>query len=106
MKRKTVFIADHHREIRRAVCDFFQHHDEFRVVGEIEDGSDIIDRVAELLPDILIVDIEMPGCNGIETTRIIKDRKLPVRVLVSTMFDDPLYKARALQMRAEDDIHR
>ncbi|MBN1972743.1 MAG: response regulator transcription factor [Sedimentisphaerales bacterium] len=69
-----IILADDHTMLRQGLSRSFEQEEDITVVGQAQDGYSAIDLVRELLPDIVIMDIGMPGLNGIETTwRIVKD---------------------------------
>jgi len=63
-----------------------------------------VERVEELFPDVVLMDISMPKMNGIEATRIIKQRWPATKVLIATTYDDPAYRLQALEARADGYI--
>lgn len=74
--------------------------EDMRVVGVANDGNQAIKVVAETCPDIVLMDVRMPGMNGVESTRIIKERYPDTRVLMLTTFDDDQYVIEALRLGA------
>lgn len=84
----TVMIADDHELVRLAVRNLVASQPDLKVVAEADDGEKAVKLAVELVPDVIILDITMPGMNGLEATRIIK-RKCPgVKILVLTIHDD------------------
>ena len=104
MNRIKVLIADDHRDFRRVVHDFLDRLPNVSVVGEAADGDDAINKVEKLFPDVVLMDISMPLMNGIEATRIIKQRWPATKVLIATNHDDPMYRKQALEARADGFI--
>ncbi len=74
--------------LRGALHFMLDAEGDFQVVGEAEDGHAALTLAEELQPDILLIDISMPGPSGIEVTRILKQKLPAIRVLVLTMYDD------------------
>jgi DNA-binding NarL/FixJ family response regulator len=101
MARTRVLVADGHREIRRVLREFFETQPGYLVVGEASDGIQAVDEVERLKPDLVLLDLELPLRNGLEATRMIKRRHAQTRVVVSTTFDDPLYRAKASEVNAD-----
>lgn len=65
---------------------------EIEVIGEAKDGKEALRQVTENTPDVLLLDVEMPGMNGIEVAQIMKNReKYPTRILVLSAYDDQEY---------------
>jgi two-component system response regulator NreC len=80
-----VLIADDHTIVRSGVRLLLEGEPDIEVVGEALDGNEALDLVAELRPDVVLMDIAMPGMDGLEATRLIKARWHNVDVLVLTM---------------------
>lgn len=83
-----VLIADDHVFYREGVHAFLGNSPEIEVVGEAGNGEEAIARAAELQPNVVLMDLKMPGMNGIEATRSIHETNPEIGVLVLTMFDD------------------
>jgi DNA-binding NarL/FixJ family response regulator len=83
-----VVVADDHPTFRRGLGALFDTLDAVEVVGEAPDGETAISLAAELMPDIVVMDINMPGVNGVEATRRIVADNPSVAVLMLTMLDD------------------
>ena len=83
-----VLIADDHVFYREGVHAFLSNSPEMIVVGEAGNGGEAIAKANELQPDVILMDLKMPGINGIEATRRIHETSPNVGVLVLTMFDD------------------
>ena len=90
-----VLIADDQALVRGGFHSILAGQDDIEVVGEAEDGNQAVALVEELHPDVVLMDIRMPGIDGIEATRRIAARGLATRVLVLTTFDvdDYVYEA-------------
>ena len=90
-----VLIADDQALVRGGFHSILAGQHDIEVVGEAEDGAEAVDAAGRLYPDVVLMDIRMPGVDGIEATRRIAARGLPSRVLVLTTFDldDYVYDA-------------
>jgi DNA-binding NarL/FixJ family response regulator len=90
-----VLIADDQALVRGGFHSILAGQEDIEVVGEAEDGDQAVAAVERLTPDVVLMDIRMPGVDGIEATRRIAARGLPTRVLVLTTFDvdDYVYEA-------------
>lgn len=104
MKRIKVLIADDHRDFRRIVREFLDRLPNVSVIGEAGDGSEAVEQVEKLIPDVVLMDISMPQMNGFEATRIIKQRWPETKVLIATTYDDPMYRMQALEVKADGFI--
>lgn len=83
-----VLIADDHVFYREGVRAFLSNSPEINVVGEAGHGDETITAATKLQPDVILMDLKMPGMNGIEATRRIHETNPKIGVLVLTMFDD------------------
>ncbi|HJR81276.1 MAG TPA: response regulator transcription factor [Anaerolineales bacterium] len=83
-----VLIADDHVFYREGVRALLSNSPQITVVGEASNGDEVITKAAELEPDVILMDIKMPGANGIEATRKITQSQNRIGILVITMFDD------------------
>jgi DNA-binding NarL/FixJ family response regulator len=83
-----VLIADDHAFYREGVRAFLSNTTNIEVVGEAANGDEAIAKTKELEPNVILMDLKMPGMNGIEATRRIHETDSTIGVLVLTMFDD------------------
>jgi DNA-binding NarL/FixJ family response regulator len=88
MDKISVLIADDHPLVRDSISYLLRKHDEFEVIAEAGDGEEAVRLAGEHLPDVVILDIEMPKVDGLEATRQIKSSYPEVAVLVLTIHDD------------------
>lgn len=95
-----VLLADDHAILREGLRALLTYYDDIEVVGEAQDGEQAVARVAELRPDVVLMDMAMPGMNGIEATRLIHRRYPESRVLVLTQHEDWRYVQPLLQAGA------
>jgi DNA-binding NarL/FixJ family response regulator len=83
-----VLIADDHAFYREGVRALLSNVPELEVVGEASNGEEVIMQANELHPNVILMDLKMPGMNGIDATRKINETQPNIGVLVITMFDD------------------
>ena len=83
-----VLLADDHPVFRRGLRALLSSLEETVVVGEASDGADAVRLAAELAPDVVVMDLSMPGMNGVEATRGIVEDRSNTAVLVLTMSED------------------
>jgi DNA-binding NarL/FixJ family response regulator len=83
-----VLIADDHSFYREGVRAFLNNTPDIEVVGEANNGDEAVAKSKELTPNVILMDLKMPGTNGIEATRRIHESDSKIGVLVLTMFDD------------------
>ena len=83
-----VFVADDHPAFRRGLDLMLRDVEDVELVGEADSGKRAVDLIDELQPDVVLMDLKMPGLDGIEATRLITRRRPDVAVVVLTMFED------------------
>ncbi len=86
-----LLLADDHAVVRSGLRLLLEAQPDMAIIGEAKDGEGAIRRTAELQPDVVLMDIEMPGMNGIEATRRIKAQSPRTAVLALTMYEDDQY---------------
>jgi DNA-binding NarL/FixJ family response regulator len=91
-----VLLVDDHAMFREGLRALFASEDDIEVVGEAGDGEEASRKAADLRPDVVVMDILMPGVNGIEATRRIRAAQPEVKVLVLSMYDDEEHIQRLL----------
>lgn len=95
-----ILLVDDDPLVRTGLRAVLQSESDWEVVGEAGDGDEAIAMAAELEPDVVIMDIRMPGTDGLEATKKITDRDDPPRVLVLTTFEVDEYVYEALRVGA------
>jgi len=96
----TIVLADDHAVVRKGTREFLEGDEMLRVVAETGDGNQALALALEHKPDVLVLDIQMPGKSGIEVTRHARAHKLRCGILIVTAFDDAPYVKSALQAGA------
>ncbi|TAM80651.1 MAG: response regulator transcription factor [Acidobacteria bacterium] len=98
MPKVRVLIADDHALVRDGIKALLSLTPDIEVIGEATEGRQAIDRCRELKPDVVLMDIAMPGLGGLEATIELKRVSPKTRVLVLTQYDDPEYVRRFLKI--------
>ena len=95
MSKIKIFVADDHPIVKEGLITILQTQEDFEVVGESLNGNEVIDRVTSSRPDILMLDLEMPGMDGIEIINEINNSYLRVKIIVFTAYstDDRIFAA-------------
>ena len=83
-----ILIADDHGVVREGLRAVLGSEPDMEVVGEAATGKEVVERAADLRPDVILMDIQMPHVNGIEATRRILEANPDIGVVVLTMFED------------------
>ncbi|MBK7319332.1 MAG: response regulator transcription factor [Anaerolineales bacterium] len=98
--RTSILIADDHEVVRNGIRSYLETLPDFQVVGEASSGEEALGMVAELIPDIVLLDLIMPGMDGIETTRRIKQTSPRTQVVVLTSYHEDVHIFPALKAGA------
>lgn len=101
-----VVIADDHAVVRRGLRTFLELQDDVDVVGEAASGVECVSISAELQPDVILLDIAMPGLDGVETTRQLTASGSTSRILLITSFTDPAVVVPAVRAGASGVVYK
>jgi DNA-binding NarL/FixJ family response regulator len=101
-----VLLVDDHQVVRRGLRTFLEVQDDIEVVGEASDGAEGVDRVEELRPDVVLMDIKMPGMDGIEALRRLRELANPAKVLIVTSFTEQRTVVPALRAGAAGYVYK
>lgn len=96
-----ILLADDHVLVRQGIRQFLEDEDDMMVIAEADDGEQAVRLVEQHRPDVVVLDIRMPGMTGVEAARRIKADYPGVRVLVLTAYDDDPYVFALLQAGAD-----
>lgn len=97
MSKIKILVADDHALLREGIIAILKLHDDVEVVGEASDGVDAIHKALKLKPDIVLMDIAMPGLGGLEATLEIKKAAPEIKILVLSQYDDREYVSRLIK---------
>ncbi len=95
-----VLLADDHKVVRAGIRQFLEQDGQIQVVAEASDGKEACELIEKQSPDVAVLDIQMPGMNGIEVTRWVRIQKRTTGVLILTAYDDDPYVQAVLQAGA------
>ncbi|MBI2266739.1 MAG: response regulator transcription factor [Armatimonadetes bacterium] len=100
MSRIRVLLADDHALLRDGLRALLTAEEDLEVVGEAGDGSEALAKARDLAPDVVLLDIHMPGLSGLEATKPLLELRSNLKVLILTMYDNEEYLFQVLRMGA------
>ena len=100
----TVLLADDQHMVRGALAALLDLEPDITIVGEVARGDEVVDRVVELRPDVALLDVEMPGIDGLAAAAAINEMVPSTRILILTTFGRPGYLRRAMESGASGFI--
>ncbi len=95
-----VFVVEDHTIVRQGLVALLETADDLHVIGEAGDGRSALEKILELRPDVVLCDLAMPGLSGLEVIKRLQDEETPPRVVVLSMYHDPVWVKRALDAGA------
>ncbi|MFB7664770.1 response regulator [Kitasatospora sp. NPDC056138] len=101
-----VLLVDDHQVVRRGLRTFLEVQDDIEVVGEAADGAEGVARAQELLPDVVLMDLKMPGVDGIEALKLLKEQGSTARILIVTSFTEHRTMVPALRAGAAGYVYK
>ncbi|HLL33188.1 MAG TPA: response regulator transcription factor, partial [Streptomyces sp.] len=101
-----VLLVDDHQVVRRGLRTFLEVQDDIEVVGEAADGAEGVERAQELKPDVVLMDVKMPGMDGVEALRRLRELDHPARVLIVTSFTEQRTVVPALRAGAAGYVYK
>ena len=96
-----IVLADDHRIVRQGVRVLLEGEPDFNIIAEAKDGLDAVHMVERFHPDILLLDLIMPEMNGLEVTRVVRERFPKTNIVILTMHANEAYVLEALQAGAQ-----
>ncbi|MFC2035694.1 response regulator [Chloroflexota bacterium] len=88
-----ILLVDDHQVVREGLRHMLGHEEELEVVGEASDAKEVFIQMELLSPDMILMDIKMPGMDGIELTRQLKEKYPSCNVIILTLYDEYLHRA-------------
>ncbi len=104
MKKIRILIADDHNIVRSGLRMLFQRSPGLSVVGEARDGEEAVRMAEKCRPDVAILDISMPRLNGIQATRLIKERFPKIKVLILTIHEEEEFIYEMIRSEADGHV--
>ena len=106
MKKISNLIADDHTMFRESLKQVINSKPGYKIIAEAGSGDEVIDLAGKFLPDIILMDINMPGKNGIDAAREIKQKWNKIKIIIITMLENELYIVDALKSDVEGFIYK
>lgn len=97
MSKTTVVLADDHAVVRQGLRALLEATPEFAIVGEVDDGLKVLEAMERVRPNVLVLDLMMPGLNGLEITRQVHKRFPQIRIVILSMHANEAYVLEALR---------
>lgn len=98
MAKTRILLADDHTLFRQGIRQLISSEADMEVIGEASNGSEAVEKAAELRPELILMDIGMPGLSSFEATRQIKRNRPETKVLILTMYDDEDYLVEGMEV--------
>ena len=98
--RTTIILADDHELVRKSIAALLSDEPDFEVISECSNGREMLDLVARHKPAVAIIDVAMPGLNGIEATKRIRELSTQTRIIVLSNYADATYVRETLKAGA------
>lgn len=100
-KKIRIIIADDHNVLRDSLQDLLNDQKGLEVIGSVDNGDQCIRLVRQLKPDVILMDIKMPGLSGLEATRLIKSEFPQVKIVILSTFEDEMHILEAFRAGAD-----
>jgi DNA-binding NarL/FixJ family response regulator len=104
--RKRALVVDDSETILHAICSLLEHHDVLEVAGRAESGTQAVDAVIELKPDLVLMDADMPGMSGVRTALLLSQMAPVTEVILMSMDTSPRFRAACAGCGAKAVIYK
>ena len=91
-----ILVVDDHPMVAEGIQSILESYDDIEVVGTLGDGQMVVDQIDTLRPDVILMDLNMPGMGGLTATEMVLERRPDTRILILTMHDSSEYVTSAL----------
>jgi DNA-binding NarL/FixJ family response regulator len=97
MRKTVIVLADDHQMVRQGLRGLLEEEPDFSIAGEAADGLQTIDLVDRVKPDVLVIDLMMPGLSGLEVTRQVRQRSPRTHIVILSMYSNEAYVLEAIR---------
>ncbi len=101
-----ILIADDNRDVRRGVARILSSQSSWEICGEAQDGTEAIQKATEILPDLILLDISMPGLSGLEVAQVLREKVGNAKIVIMSQHDPAVLLPRAMQAGAHACIDK
>jgi DNA-binding NarL/FixJ family response regulator len=101
-----VLIADDNKLVRRGIAGLLSGENDLEICGEASDSSETIQKAGELKPDVILLDISMPGTNGLSTAQILRQQLPALKIVIISQHDSSQLLPRSLAAGADACIDK
>ena len=99
--KPTILLVDDNKAFLQSASNYFNSQTQFKIVGTALSGEEGLEKYYELKPDILLLDLSMPGIGGLQVTRLLKSQNVSVKIVIVTLYDTPEYSNLAKSAGAD-----
>lgn len=103
-EKRKILIVDDHAVLRDGLTEVINHSKELQVCGEAASAEEALEQIPDCDPDLVLIDLSLPGMNGLDLVKTIKTKHPGVKSLVLSMHDESLYAARSIRAGAKGYI--
>jgi two-component system invasion response regulator UvrY len=104
MEKLSILLAEDHLLVRQAWRVLLEKQEDYILAGEASTGDEVVELATSLQPDVILMDINLPGISGLDATKIIKEKHPQIKVLIVSMHNQPVYAITALRYGASGYI--
>jgi DNA-binding NarL/FixJ family response regulator len=104
--RKKTLVVDDSETILHAICSLLEHHDVVQVAGRAESGTQALDAVLDLKPELVLMDADMPGMSGLRTALLLSQMAPATEVILMSMDTSPRFRAACAGCGAKGVIYK
>lgn len=101
MEKIRVLIADDHSMVREGLKQLIEMEDDIKVIAQAGDGEETIEKIKTAVPDIVLLDINMPKKNGLDVLRTVRDENDNCKIIILTIHNEVEYLFKALELKAD-----